>query len=138
LKIHYYFLAAVSILFGTFFLWPKLPMQKSTSNISQAGVRSQPAVMVPGEAPAKAVSPVADREKRILRLEERIQTLSKEITEIDEDLRRRGFPGVFLDERLSDSERSDLLGKIASVTKLQINVATLKTQKVDLQTEDSL
>lgn len=69
---------------------------------------------------------------QVTKISEQIDLLSRQREEVDHELDTLGFPKIFLDERLSETEREALLEKVRRSSELQMQIARLKIRKIDL------
>lgn len=75
---------------------------------------------------------------RLAHITRKLTELSSQLKETDQRLEAMGFPKVFADERLGDEERQRLLDNLRRATELQIQIANLSVQKINLETGDAL
>lgn len=71
-------------------------------------------------------------------LDAKIDSLQNEREELKHSMEMMGFPAVLNGDRLSESERNDLLKKLSQLNDMEIQLVRLKNQKIDLETEVSL
>ncbi len=71
-------------------------------------------------------------------LSREIQDLKLQLNDVDAELRGLGFPKIFLDERLTEREREELLWRIEVATQLQDKITRLSINKIDLETGGDL
>lgn len=76
--------------------------------------------------------------EHLQKLSSKIATLSREMKDIDQELRNLDFPKVLLDERLSENERRHIISKVEKASGLQDQITRLRVQKIDLETTASL
>jgi hypothetical protein len=117
-----------------------LPAIAAGNRVSAGFVHQDRANVSGAEIPADthSLSWNRKRKEQIEKVNGEVQTLTAQLQDVDHDLERAGFPKVFLDSRLSKSERAGLLSKVERSSRLQNEIVLLKIQQIDLTSSENL
>ncbi len=93
----------------------------------------------PVEMKTNPVASVAPQNAPVMELSAQLQTelqqLNHKLQNIDHELEQVGYPKVMLDERLTESERNQIIDKLLAASQLQERISLLTLKKINLQAE---
>lgn len=87
------------------------------------------------ESKASQVKQVDDTKQQLKSITDSIQKLENELADLDHELDMIGYPQVMLDERVSESEKAQIVDKVLTASTLQNKISQLSIRKIDLQAE---
>lgn len=109
--------------------------EKSVATTPQPRGDSAEAV---GSTPPNVRVPNAKPNANLQELSTKIERLQKEREELKHSLAMQGFPEILNGDRLSESERDQILNQASKLNEMNIRIVKLKNQKVEMETEVDL
>lgn len=96
---------------------------------SHTNLNEEKTVTDPQHGAIESTQKMKDWDKIVTQLDQ----LNRKLKVIDQELEKAGYPKVMLDERLSESDREQIIGKLLAASQLQERISLLNLQKIDLQ-----